>query len=532
MLCLVQSLANVISVCTSALVRDRTAHGCDVKEYPPKSWRNDEHTVKPLVSHSVALALNFATTPAVLPHIRSTSGQPRWPVMVLTRGGARAARAKERATEPNIPCGILDLPPELIEGVFGHLTGRRSRYTLLLVRKVCRAFREHSLVAFGATFFEHLCAMLHPLSLTTLIEIASHPQLSKFVRKVTVSGEQFGGVMDLNGRDEEQNMIDLQTSVKHSGLDRMILTEVFGKLPNLEMVRIDNRSFRIEPGVFDAALCGSRYIVPDPEQNEYDVHSAQRGLNRAFGVVFVSLCNAGLSGKVDIEMQVHVTALPSQNDDSFDPTSASWTKKLAAKVRFLELSGILAAPWTLNLLQSVPNLQTLQVYLTEELRLSHPDTGPFVWPHLQHLVLEDTVHDAHDLAIFFRAHRETLCDFRLQCVNLIAGSWRVPFQIMAEMPNLEHMDLFVLQEHTRLSQSGVSFDRFSGSEDFDVYNIRLHNNAAIRAALASLLHDFQTTFYRPSRNSTSYRVDFRLAKAVIEGRAEIRDGECNLLGED
>jgi hypothetical protein len=133
--------------------------------------------------------------------------------MVLTRGRARAARAK--AIEG--PFRILDLPPELVEGIFEHLTDYDPD-TLLEVRKVCRAFKDHSLVAFGTTFFEHLSALLHPLSLTVLLEIANHPDLSRFVRQVTISGEQIGGITDLCGHDE-QKLGDFQTSMENSGLD-------------------------------------------------------------------------------------------------------------------------------------------------------------------------------------------------------------------------------------------------------------------------------------------------------------------------
>jgi hypothetical protein len=104
--------------------------------------------------------------------------------MVQTRSKVRAALAKKADN----PFRILDLPPELVEQMFTSLADLWP-FTLLQARFVCRAFQCHSLNAFGTSFFEHVIAVLHPLSLAILMEKTSHPQLSSFVRQVAISGE-------------------------------------------------------------------------------------------------------------------------------------------------------------------------------------------------------------------------------------------------------------------------------------------------------------------------------------------------------
>jgi hypothetical protein len=457
--------------------------------------------------------------------------------MVLTRRGARAARAKEkeRAEEKEEPFRILDLPPELVEGIFGHLANDEDRDSLLLVRSVCRAFRNHSLIAFGTTFFEHVNAILHPLSLTILLEISHHPDLSRFVRKVTISGEEIGGVIDFEGHPSEEKMKDLQTSMARSGLDRMILTDVFRHLPAIAVVRIDNESY-CETEMIDAARCGLRYIFQGPTR--YNLESAQRGSNRAFVVVFACLRNARLAGEVILEIQAHVMTLASQSNNLFDPKSAEWNRLFADDVLYLELSGELGSRWTLDMLQSVRNLISLEIFPAEEtFRLSHPDTGLFVWPHLSRLKLDHVNWYVQDIIDFLDAHRNTLSDLDFEMFNLLDGSWRQPFQIMLGMPKLRWLVLSALTETTSPPTTGISFDRFSEFEPYHSHSFHLlEGNAKIRVALDAILHDLRTTHHWQQggyidgyTNIVMFRLDFRLAQAVVSGRAEISEGECHLV---
>jgi hypothetical protein len=434
--------------------------------------------------------------------------------MVLTLGTTRAAHAKEA----DRPFRILDLPRELVQAVFAHFS-ESHEHILLRVREVCRAFKDHSLVAFGTTFFQHLSAMLHPLSLAVLLKIASHPDLSKFVRKLTISGEEIGGIIVLGG-DDEKGLKDLQTSMEHSGLDRMILTDVFRELSGLLVVRINNQSYCWNSEEVGAVRCGSRYIFEGNE--DYDLRSEQQEINRAFDVVFACLRNARLAGKVYLEVEAKVMTVASQNNSFFDPTSADWNNDFAVKVQLIELSGQLTPRWALDLLQSATNLRTLEILFADGMfQLSHPNTGLFTWSNLHRLLLEEVDCHGQNLIDFLGTHKETLCDLFLDNVRLITGSWREPLRIMHEMPNLEHLCFWDPYESTLTSQTGDSFDRFSESSDSCIQNFHLDGNAAIRVATGALLFEFRT---RSHKYSDLYSVDFRLANAVIDGRAEIRDG--------
>lgn len=180
--------------------------------------------------------------------------------MRITRSAARAALENQNATDPGTLLRILDLPSELVEQIFDHLRAL-NEHALLNVRRACRAFRDLSSRHVGSNYFSHLVVILHALSLAVLLEIASHRKLTPFVLQITVSGERIGGVIDMLGQEDAQKQKDLQTSMLNSGLNRLILTDVFSKLSdrNLSLVRVDNESFRVKP--FPRALrCDSKDI--------------------------------------------------------------------------------------------------------------------------------------------------------------------------------------------------------------------------------------------------------------------------------
>jgi hypothetical protein len=291
--------------------------------------------------------------------------------MVHTRSRIRAALANKLDT----PFRILDLPPELVQQIFAHLADE-SPFALLLVRFVCRAFQVHSLQAFGTSFFEHVIAILHPVSLTVLLEIASHPQLSKFVHQVTISAERIGGAIDPSDQEDSQKLKDMQTSMEKSRMDYFMLTEIFHKLPHIMAVRIDNCTYHCETEVFDGARFGTRYIFTDQVSPPYNMK--EPGVNRVFEVVFACLHNTGLAGEVAINISADVTTPESHNDIFFNLTSFVWECMLAGSVSVLKLSDELNSRWTLNLLQSLPDLHVFEVFITNNiLELSHPDTGLF-----------------------------------------------------------------------------------------------------------------------------------------------------------
>jgi hypothetical protein len=188
-------------------------------------------------------------------------------------------------------------------------------------------------------------------------------------------------------------------------------------------VRVDNKYYLSEAEIVDAVQCSSRYLLI--KHTKYDILSRQRGSNRGFAVVFACLRNAGLAGIVKLELEAQVMTLLSQNNNFFDPTSTEWYNNFVAKVRFVELSDQLSSRWTLDLLQSVINLHTLEVFISEGMfQLSHPDTGRFIWPDLHRLRLDDVQCHAQTLTDFLGAHKETLRDLFLQGVLFVTGSWR------------------------------------------------------------------------------------------------------------
>lgn len=160
------------------------------------------------------------------------------------------------------PFRILDLPPELVEHIFEQLGGIK-RCALLLARRVCRAFRDHSLLAFGTRFFDHVDITLHPLSLTFFLEIANHPTLCKFVRQVTISSESISSMADVSLQSNREMLEDLQTSMEKSGMDCLVLSAAFRKLKNVHIVGIDNDLFCRAAQFYDTVRCGRKYIIKD-----------------------------------------------------------------------------------------------------------------------------------------------------------------------------------------------------------------------------------------------------------------------------
>ncbi|KAH7081500.1 hypothetical protein BKA63DRAFT_562042 [Paraphoma chrysanthemicola] len=161
--------------------------------------------------------------------------------MVLTRARSRLARAQETTKTFR----ILDLPAELVLQIFESLA-KDNRSSILAARSACRTLRDHSFVAFGTNFFEHVVVVLHPISLIALLEIAKHKQLSKFVRRLTVSGERISGVINVRGQENEAALKEQQTSMENSRMDVLILTEVLRDLGNIETMQIGHQSYHFD----------------------------------------------------------------------------------------------------------------------------------------------------------------------------------------------------------------------------------------------------------------------------------------------
>jgi hypothetical protein len=99
---------------------------------------------------------------------------------------------------------------------------------------------------------------------------------------------------------------------------------------------------------------------------------------------------------------------------------------------------------------------------------------------------------------FLDAHQSTISRIRLQGLVLTDGSWRQP----------------------------LPFERFYDVYEHELYNIELLATSEICLAIHAILHD-----YRPVRfknyigDPPVYRLDFRFAHAVLEGKVELRSSE-------
>jgi hypothetical protein len=446
--------------------------------------------------------------------------------MALTRGKLRTKRALlakraliARLAEEDAAFKILDLPPELVEHVFKYVQ-EEDASTLPQVRLVCRTFRDHSIRPFGSAFFKHVIAVLHPLSLTILLEIANHPQLSKFVQKVTINCASMEGVKYKPNQQDNQNLIELQKSMERSEMDRLILTEVFRKLPGLATVHLDNAELPTGLWHTKAVRCGSRHIYVD--QKEIGGTLPTTGKERVFEVVFSCLRSAALAGRVSIGINASfrkqaVISLDAIND-------------FCQKIDFVEVAGQVTSRGSLDLLQSAPNLSSFEVFWPNDIcQFSHPDAGLFVWPKLTHFRAYFTKFHGDDLVNFFNAHKTTISSLELLMPDLITGSWKMLFDVIADMPKLEKMTLQSPVESTPPSARGTH--RRYGVHDGNTF--RLDSKYKIHVVLHALRHDFRTTKYEdhqgPNQGAMAFYVDLRLAQAVLNGRAVIQDGKCRLV---
>jgi hypothetical protein len=435
--------------------------------------------------------------------------------MVLTQS--------RRLAVAHAPFRILDLSPELVEQIFDQL-GELKRSTLFAVRYVCRAFKDLSLVAFGTQFFGCLVAILHPISLATLLEIASHPSLSRFMRQIVIGGERIGGLIDVSGQGNEPMLKDLQTSMENSGMDRLVLTVVFGRLSNLQVVRIDTESFHRQIHQIKAIRCGSNCIIERAWKPTDDMDHMRT--NRAFDVTLQCLKQAGSAQKINLQMEVVVRPGRSHYVDFFDPTSADWYDSFAANVNCLDLCVQENNPWPFDLLRSARNLQHLKMVSCDGAEhFSHPASGPIAWPRLCHLSIIDLESPCCAMASFFAAHRETLTNVEIHQVEVLSGSWKLPLEIIRSMPKLDYLSLCNLLTMETPYSTPNSFDLLYDMRELTHYFLDLEDRLKINDGVGAILFDFRIVVHTSGRN----RVDMRLARAVMEGKAKLREGGYTLL---
>ncbi|KAI8938902.1 hypothetical protein NX059_004759 [Plenodomus lindquistii] len=332
-----------------------------------------------------------------------------------------------------LPFRILDLPPEIVGEICEHLEDS----DLPNFRRVCKAFEAHSCTAFGKRFFHHLVAILHPTSLTTLLEIARHVVFAKFVDQVTISGETIGQSLCVQDNDEGAH-VSLQRSMANSGLDVMILTEVFRALRPLHTIRIDLASFS-NGGKFeyydDGMKSGRRYmqVLPDDSTGQRGPGYGP-GFNRVYGIVLKALHQARLQQDFSFEMMF------CRMEDCDDPVSffgldsAEWSE-FSKNVHEIEYLGCMDPVWIAKFLTSAPDVRGLQMsgvegVLTLPVGLNH-------WTQLSRLELDELFLRHEEFTPLIRPQRDTLKELHLQAVGFVGGTWIEPLKIISNMRRLE-----------------------------------------------------------------------------------------------
>jgi hypothetical protein len=179
--------------------------------------------------------------------------------------------------------------------------------------------------------------------------------------------------------------------------------------------------------------------------------------------------------------------------------------------------------------------QSLQLFNCGDIiNFRHPTSGLFMWIYLRLLQLDNCACRNDTLVRFLEFHKDTLTQIYTSDINLMSGSWRQPLQSMETMSKLEEMCLGSLYETTRPSKDGLSFDQFYNLEEqeYQLRHFELCNNDRICVVINATFYDFRTKDDDPDMHyhgTLLFTVDFRLAKAIAEGKAELRHGECRLL---
>ncbi|KAF1848664.1 uncharacterized protein K460DRAFT_259883, partial [Cucurbitaria berberidis CBS 394.84] len=333
--------------------------------------------------------------------------------------------------ETDSPFRILALPAELISSVCAFLEDD----DLVNIRCVCRVLKAHSTTAFGTRFFCHLIAILHPTSLAVLLELSRHEILSKYVRKVTISGELLGhSIFPL--QTDMPSHLSLQKSIENSGLDYLILLEAFKALQNLEVVGIDVGSFHAaeEFGFCDHGVrCGRVQLY---KENVGIDHNEAMGNSRVYDPVLRALHSANVHERVELSLMFH----PSSEEDwpvsFFDVQSLLWTKSFAPRLRDLYSLGLVDSKWINTLMHSATDLRELHLQGDHDL-ISLPTSNKISqWPEFRKLELDELLLQHRDFVPFLREHGPTLEYLHLQGIGFPDGNWIEPLEIIESMPKL------------------------------------------------------------------------------------------------
>ncbi|KAI4705016.1 hypothetical protein J4E89_009309 [Alternaria sp. Ai002NY15] len=279
--------------------------------------------------------------------------------MVTTRARKKAVLAQEEAEVARkllLPFRLLDLPAEIIGNISDHLDDK----DLINVRRVCRALSAHAAHAFGQRFFRHLIVILHPTSLTTLFEISRHKTLSKYVHRVTVSGQRVGHTLFTTVNETAHN--DLQASVERSRMDLLILTEALRELKSLQNVRVDRSSFRCDAGWTQniKIKCGRGLMFNKDSVTWNGDTSEHQNFNRVYELTLQALVQAQMDEKAELDLQF---VNPNEGRNTFNclVDSESWREGLCKRLRYFSTVGDMDLDWLGRLLSLSTGITKLKL---------------------------------------------------------------------------------------------------------------------------------------------------------------------------
>jgi hypothetical protein len=423
--------------------------------------------------------------------------------------------------KPNTPFRLLDLPSELVDSICEHLDDT----SLLSIRRVCRLARSSSVYTFGKRFFQHLIAFLHPLSLATLLEIARHPELSVFVNRVTINGGDLGHIVQIYDAELENECMhdDLQTSIKLSGLDTIILAEAFRALKNLKAVQIDRECYisgSCTEHQYMGIRCGYLHIFGHQYQMDTRVCDGHSGGERVYELMMTILRSADPEGNLEVDF--HLVAWPEDRApapywDVRSPLSETFFSNRAISI---ETRGEVDTQWIRDLLETTTNVRQLEIRdysgvgteWTFEDAWSH---STVCWPQLSRLALENIFVNRHAFNEFLRTHRHTLISVELVGMTMSAGTWTGSIHMLEKILQLEYLRLSLLYEQnpypTSLAAPEWSWDdnivlTADGPKEvavaLDTLGKELRTSELARAA-----HPYKTVYY--------FQVDLSKAIAAV-----------------
>jgi hypothetical protein len=367
----------------------------------------------------------------------------------------------------------------------------------------------------------YVVALLHPISLTILLEIARHPELSKYVHQLSISAES---IKDPTGHWHA--LQEMQTSMEKSGLDLLLLTEAFRSLPNLEWVNTHvswysfRNPYRSEPK--DIIMCGQRLLRHNGTHasDHLEIPSLYLDTNtheRALGIVFTAMGAAALDRNVTLDLDVSaVDGIPESGH--FDLTSELWTKDLKRRVRLfaVRVDQQLTA-WSQDALWEMPDLRFLRFSYSDEGRqdisFSHYANGPFRWSQLATLGLANSRVSQKSFIEFLIAHQDSLLKLGISDCDIrddgVLTTWQPILHTIRDL-DLDGLGLFGL--HSRITHT-VTVDKLTSFESLvQVTRLTVKGSDRISTAMKELLDDYHTVEYKSSRGELDVLVDLRKAK--------------------